>query len=94
MGIFLETRRLILKTPELSDLDDLIALRTAPECNTFKSKQNYLLHCVHRKMIGFVLLSNYRQFSNDKYGISVKCLILEVTKILSFANAVAAIKRS
>lgn len=31
MSIFLETRRLILKTPELSDLDDLIALRTDPD---------------------------------------------------------------
>lgn len=31
MGIFLETQRLVLKTPELSDLDDLIALGTAPD---------------------------------------------------------------
>ena len=31
MSIFLETKRLILKTPELSDLDDLIALRTDPD---------------------------------------------------------------
>jgi hypothetical protein len=31
MGIVLETQRLILKTPELSDLDDLIALRTDPD---------------------------------------------------------------
>lgn len=31
MGVFLETQRLILKIPELSDLDDLIALRTDPD---------------------------------------------------------------
>ena len=30
MGIFLETKRLILKEPELSDFDDLVVLRTDP----------------------------------------------------------------
>jgi len=30
MGIFLETKRLILKSPELSDLDNLISLRSDP----------------------------------------------------------------
>jgi len=28
MGIFLETQRLVLKTPKLSDLDNLTALRS------------------------------------------------------------------
>jgi len=31
MSIFLETKRLILKAPELSDLDNLVVLRTDPE---------------------------------------------------------------
>jgi len=31
MGIFLETERLILKTTELSDLDNLVALRSDPD---------------------------------------------------------------
>ena len=31
MSIFLETKRLILKTPEISDLENLVALRTDPE---------------------------------------------------------------
>ena len=31
VGIFLETKRLILKEPELSDFDDLVALRSDPD---------------------------------------------------------------
>lgn len=39
MPIFLETNRLILKTPELSDLDNLFALRSDPEVMKYIGKR-------------------------------------------------------
>ena len=54
MGIFLETQRLILKTPELSDLDDLIALRTDPDVMQYINDGSIqTIEQVHEHLINF-----------------------------------------
>ena len=42
MGIFLETERLILKTTEISDLDNLIALRGDPDVMKYIGKDGVI----------------------------------------------------
>jgi GrpB-like predicted nucleotidyltransferase (UPF0157 family) len=77
MSIFLETTRLILKTPELSDLNNLIILRADPdvmrytgdgvqEQETVKEALNFFISYYHEHRMGF--FSVFEKDSGDFIG--------------------------